>query len=215
MFIELVQSLRCLRPHEDAWLVATFVQAGARHVIEGWLGCPVCATEYPVEQGVAHFGTPEHPGARLPSLPVAAESPDGERAMRLAAMLHLVGEGGVVLLEGAWAVLSPPLAAMVQVQQLLVNPPAAEFRPGTSSIRVAGALPVASGALRAAAISADSSVPLDAVVRALQPRSRLVAPAVLPLPHGVTEMARDDSFWVAERSVRAPRLVPLGRAAQG
>ena len=214
MFIELVQSLRCLRDHEDSWLVATFVQSGARHVIEGWLGCPVCGTEYPVTHGVAHFGTPAAPGQPLP--PVASSSapaPDGDRALRLAAMLHLVGEGGVVLLEGEWGTLSPTLGALVHVQQLLVNPPAAEFRPGTSVIRVEGALPVSAGALRAAAVSEGAQVPIEAVVRALQPGGRLVAPHTTPLPEGVTEVARDDSVWVAERSASAPpRLVALGRA---
>jgi hypothetical protein len=40
---------------------------------------------------------------------------------------------------------------------------------------------------------------LDAAVRALRPRGRLVAPADAPLPGGVAELARDAEHWVAER----------------
>ncbi|MDF1505354.1 hypothetical protein, partial [Roseisolibacter sp. H3M3-2] len=54
---------------------------------------------------------------------------------------------------------------------------------------------------------------LAAALRAPRHRGRLVAPAAAPLPDGVTELARDDAHWVAERdAVVASDVVPLRRA---
>ena len=61
MFVELVDALRCVRPHEDAWLVAATRRTEHRHILDGVLGCPVCRTEYPVRDGVADF-RPVRPG---------------------------------------------------------------------------------------------------------------------------------------------------------
>jgi hypothetical protein len=46
----------------------------------------------------------------------------------------------------------------------------------------------------------------------VKPKGRVVAPAEVPLPDGVRELARDGRHWVGERqAVPAPALVQLGR----
>jgi len=55
MFIELVDSLRCLTPHEETWLVASVAEMSGRHIIDGRLGCPICRRSYPVREGVGIF----------------------------------------------------------------------------------------------------------------------------------------------------------------
>ena len=55
MFIELVDSLRCIVPHDDTWLVASVGRMDGRHVIDGTLGCPVCHRQFPIRDGAAWF----------------------------------------------------------------------------------------------------------------------------------------------------------------
>ena len=50
-----------------------------------------------------------------------------------------------------------------------------------------------------------------ALERQLAPGGRLVAPADAPVPNGVTELARDERQWVAERDA-VPALAELRRA---
>src|SRR5688500_15721807 len=94
MFIELIDLLRCTRPHEDSWLVATFHEIRERYVVEGLLSCPVCGARYAITTELASFGY-----AR-PAPDAIAES--DEEGVRVAALLKLI-EPGVVLLEGSWA----------------------------------------------------------------------------------------------------------------
>ena len=55
MFLELVDSLRCVRAHEDSWLVARADELVARHIVRGALGCPICEARYAVRNGIADF----------------------------------------------------------------------------------------------------------------------------------------------------------------
>ena len=55
MFIELIDALRCVQPHEPTWLVASIERAEGRYIERGVLGCPICRAEYPVIDGVADF----------------------------------------------------------------------------------------------------------------------------------------------------------------
>ena len=63
MFIELIDQLRCINPHEDTWLVASFKTVSNRFVLEGSLGCPACSAQYPIRDGIADFSA----GLELPS----------------------------------------------------------------------------------------------------------------------------------------------------
>src|SRR5437868_1403297 len=117
MFIELVDALRCPNAHEDSWLVASTAQMDARHIVNGTLGCPVCAAEFPVRAGVVDFrqGTS--------GLRAAAVAGDAETAMRLAALMNLTDASGFAVLCGAWGSHAQELAAIVDTPIVLVDPP--------------------------------------------------------------------------------------------
>ena len=67
------------------------------------------------------------------------------------------------------------------------------------------ALPLAAGSARGVAVD-DEIQPerLQSALEVLTAGGRIVAPIALPIPSGVTELARDDRHWVAER-MPAPR----------
>ena len=220
MFIELVDQLRCVRAHEDSWLVAASRRMSGRHIVDGELGCPVCEARYPVRAAVADFRTDGVAPAAAASASVAGDPvPDAEAAMRLAALLALDEVRAPVVLVGAWGALAPLLLAMAPAVYLVVNPPAPmDERPEISALLAAGALPLAAGAAHGVALdvaaAADDGLVAGAV-RALRGGGRLVAPSSAPLPPGVRELARDERHWVAERDAAASAPVALRRAPPG
>jgi uncharacterized protein YbaR (Trm112 family) len=217
VFVDLVDALRCPRPHAESWLVAAAYRTQGRVIVEGTLGCPECGAEYPIHGGVAHFGAADlgEPGVVSTATgdTVDPEARAGE-AMRLAALLHLDGPGGLVVLGGGWGAVADALLELVEARLVLVEPPG-EPVPREPVAAVRGAwLPVAGAQARGVALDAATAEPerLAAAVRALRPRGRLVAPAGAALPEGVRELARDARHWVAERdAVPASGIVQLGR----
>jgi hypothetical protein len=216
MFIEFVESLRCLRAHEDSWLVAAADRMAGRSIVEGRLGCPVCRAEYPIVGGVAYFGVPV-PAAGAPAAPVPREDAadvDPDLVLRAAALLGLADPGGTAVLGGRWGPAAGGLRELAAVHCLLVDPP---YEVGTSDglsvVRTAGRLPLAAGSVRGVALDEASSTPaaLDDSVRALRARGRLVAPARSAVPAGVRELARDARHWVAEREAAPTAPVKLAR----
>ena len=209
MFIELVDTLRCLEPHEESWLVASSDRMVARHIVEGTLGCPVCRASYPIHDGVVDFRR----GEGMPAPPASPASE--EAATRLAALLGLSDAQGFAVLMGAWGTHALAMRSLVECPLVLVDPPAdVEAAPGLSLLRTDGALPLAPGASRGIAIdstdlSGVSAVRVASAVRATRARGRLVGHASLPLPAEVHELARDESVWVAEREALASPLVAL------
>jgi uncharacterized protein YbaR (Trm112 family) len=198
MFIELVDALRCPNAHEESWLVAAARRMEARHIVEGTLGCPVCAAEYPIHHGVADFRrTPAPVGA-------ARTAADADTAARLAALLDLTDAGGFAVILGEWGVHAALLQALAETPLLLVNPPAdVEGAPGISVLRCDDVLPLAAAAARGTAISEASPALVDAATRMTKAGGRLVAPVSIPVPDGVRELARDGAWWVGERE-KAP-----------
>lgn len=189
MFIELIDVLRCTRPHEDSWLVAAFHELRERDVIEGLLSCPVCNARYPVTKGVAWFDV--EPGTAGPS--AAAPRTDG---MRVAAYLNLV-EPGVVLLGGAWAGTADPVTGLGNTVIALNS--AGASAPRVSGVRCDTIVPLAQECLDGIAL--DSAVPelVETGARALKIGARMVAPAGAAVPDGLVEIARDASYWIAAR----------------
>ena len=199
MFVELIDALRCPRPHPpgtpETWLVAATHRADGRCIVDGVLGCPICRAEYTVRGGVADFG-----GARDTA---GSDAPTANvEAIHLAAFLNLATPGGIIAVGGAWDAALDGLADLTDVRALVVEP-AHPFTPRDPLGALVGAeLPVAASALRGVALDAATATPtrLTASVRALRPAGRLVAPARAPVPAGVRELARDAAFWVAERT---------------
>jgi hypothetical protein len=125
--------------------------------------------------------------------------------MRVAALLALGDPGGVVMLMGRWAASAPALEAMVPgTQFLLVNPLAPVF-PFASVVRTGQVLPIASGAIRAAAFDSAgvSRLTPGEAARVVRTGGRVLAPAGEPVPDGIAELARDDAQWVGERRAEA------------
>jgi hypothetical protein len=204
MFIELVDALRCPNPHEESWLVATAERMVARHIVDGMIGCPICGAEFPVRRGVVDFR--RGPAGLLPP----SEPPAAEQAMRIAALLALSDASGFAVLAGTWTVHTPLLLGMVETPLVLVDPPEdVEGEPGVSVIRCDGPLPLAAGAARGVAIDAGPSPRIASAVRATRVTGRVMAPASVPVPDGLRELARDDTTWVAERETLDSPLIRL------
>lgn len=210
MFVELIESLRCPREHDEAPLVASATRTEARHIVEGILGCPVCGAEFPVTDGVACFGEPAEP--------TEPESPSAEAAMRLAALLELTDARGFAILCGRWGAQADQIRRLADTALVLVNPPPGFGGEAAGIIRTRDVLPFAASSARAAALDAGMSEALvESAVGAVRAGGRVMGPIALALPVGVTEIVRDDRDWVGEKAGspdRAPRLIPLARATR-
>lgn len=204
MFIELVDALRCPVAHEESWLVAAAVRMEARHIVHGTLGCPVCAAEYPIRDGVVDMR--RAPG-RAPAAHAASSADD---AMRIAALLDLSDAQGFAVLLGSWGSHAAHLSFVAEVPLVLIDPPTElTGSPGVSVIRCDGPLPLAEGAARAMAIDAGDAGRVASAIRATRAKGRILAPAHVPVPGGVTELARDEATWVGERAASTSPLVTL------
>ena len=219
MFIELVDALRCVRPHEPTWLVVSIERAEERHIMRGVLGCPICRAEYPIVGGVADFrggGGGSEAGNDSRPLPAATRTP-----LEAAAMLDLADPGGFVVLAGWWASVARPLTSLVEgVHILVVNPVFALVGGvGVSVIVTDGELPLRGGVTRGVALDEvhGSTAFIASAAAALRAGGRLVAPAGVEVPDGLTELARDEAHWVGVARGAHSGVVQLarGRAPRG
>lgn len=197
MFIELVDVLRCPNAHEETWLVLAADEIDGRDVMAGTLGCPTCHAEFPIRAGIAHFDNGSAPRARsLPS--------DEDEAVRLAALLDLTDARGYAILIGETGSHAPRLRELTDVQLMLVDPPPGirmgAGLSGLTSTTGSHVLPLAPESARALAVDSHATPELlESVLTAVEPGGRVLAPVSLTLPDGLTEMARDDRHWLAER----------------
>jgi len=200
MFIELVDTLRCPKPHEESWLVLSARTLEARHVRDGTLGCPVCLAEYPIRDGVADFRSAEGGGGGEQGTPSVVASIEADY---LAAMMDLSDPKGFAVLVGAWCARATDLLESSDAPPLiLVDPPVGvEMQPGLSGVRCDGELPLAAAAARAVAVDTSDAARVRSAARATRVGGRVVAPADAPLPDGVRELARDERVWVGAREV--------------
>lgn len=218
MFIELVDALRCLNDHEESWLVAAVTRFEGRYIDQGSLGCPVCRAEYHIERGAADFRGPGAAGQVLEESGHLRESrairvDHADEVLRIRALLDLSEAGGTIALAGQAAALASAIEDEADVNVLVVNPgAAAEHRAGRSTLLVRDAIPLARGSLRGAVIGEDQASPamLSGLASALRVGGRLVAPAAVPVPFGMEELARDDRQWVAVKRDAASAPVQLG-----
>jgi hypothetical protein len=169
-----------------------------RHIVEGQLGCPVCEATYRIDGGDVLFS----PRTSL----AAGPSDEVTDVLRTAAMLNLADPGGVVLLVGNWDAYADALSTVVDAHILVLDPMAVQAQ--ASTVYAGGTVPLAAGAVRAAATDTP-----DRVVRAVKPGGRIVAPVTAPVPAGVKELARDDQYWVGETTA-APTRLTLGASAR-
>ena len=215
MFSELVDTLRCLEPHEESWLVAVAHRVAGRYIIEGTLGCPVCRARYPIVDGVAAFTRGETPPAAA-AAPRAEGEPSegepGEDALKLAAMLDLTDPRGYALLVGEWGRLAPALRDAAPVSTIAVNAPVAlDGVDRAAALRTIERVPVARGSARGLAIDAASRALLASALAAVRPGGRVVGEVALPVPDEVEELARDDRHWVGALRGSGGPLLQLSR----
>lgn len=200
MFIELVDSLRCVEAHDDTWLVAAVTRMDGRHISEGLLGCPICRREYPIRDGIGWFSRSPIDPVRLTSI---FASTDTDRVMRAGALLGLTDAGGVVVLDDGWADCAEGLAGLGPSHVVTLNARVGDATEQVSMLVVDDRLPFARAGVRAVALGSESSAIrlIGSATDAVRGRGRLIAPIALPVPDGVTELARDDSVWVGERAI--------------
>ena len=211
MFIELVDVLRCVRPHEDSWLVLSASKMEDRQVIDGELGCPVCRARYPIREGAVYFDFAVHRAVQL-SFSDPARLPDA--AFRIAALLGLAEPGGIVVVAGGFVVLASQLAMIAGDTQIvclnpIVTAPASASISGLHSERT---IPLASASCRGIAVESACATDawLEECVRVLKVGGRLMAPVGATVPAEMKELARDDEAWVAERTTASSGLVSIG-----
>ena len=210
MFIEMIDSLRCVNDHDETWLVASFREVANRFVIEGTLGCPICSAEYQISNGVADFTL----GARAPDHANERETAEHSReelATRAGAFLDATQPGVTIVLGGLWSLGAAELAQMADVRVIALNPP-----PGVHEservgvVRIAGRIPLAQSSAHGVALDEwfDPEI-VEAARRVVKPGGRVVGPASFPHPTDATVLAHDDAYWVAEKPVE---MIPLQRA---
>lgn len=205
MFIELVELLRCVREHDESWLVASIGEMKERFIRAGTLGCPVCGEEYPIVDGVVDFGGDQHRNATpAPSL----EADD--LAIRAGAFLNVAGGGGVIALGGEWANAAASLTDTLDVRVIAVNAPdgVAESQ-AVGLIRSRERIPLAASSCAGVALDPTfGAESLTSAVRAVRPGGRVVGAAGNKLPAGLTLLAEDERCWVAEKP---PEITTLRR----
>ena len=207
MYIELLDILRCTVDHRQIPLVTAIIDRDGRFVVNAVMGCPVCRQEYPIENGVALFGS--HGGSEAEHGETTDEA-DPELAVRVAAFLN-PPDAAVVALIGEWAPTSAAVAEMTGTRVFAVNSPVPlEESERVGVLRAARRLPFAADSLRGIAIGEGgwSGRDVEAAAGALAAGGRMVLPVSIELPAGLDEVAHDDAIRVAEK--RGP-LVALHR----
>lgn len=211
MYIELVDSLRCVEAHEETWLVAAVTRMDGRHIVDGTLGCPICRREYAVRGGVGWFSA-GRPAETSASLTNPAPPADEDETIRAAALLGLTDAGGIVVLGGSWTRHADAVARLGASHVVVLNADAtASSNQEVSSLVVDDVLPFGTATVRAIAVDGSLATPalLDSAVQKLRSRGRLVAPSSVNTSAGVTELARDETDWVGERTVATSAPISL------
>jgi len=212
MFIELLDLLRCTRPHDDTWLVASFNTVANRFVEEAKLGCPTCSAHYWIRGGVADFSD----GVALPDCEhdrSAASHRREELATRAGAYLDVTEPGATVVLGGVWAYAAQELSEMAQVRVLALNPPSVvKESESVGLLRVASDIPLAAGSVLGVALDAWFPAKIvESAVKVVRPGGRVVGPSNIETPSELAVLAHDERYWVAQKS---PEVIPIRRASR-
>jgi hypothetical protein len=210
VFIEMLDLLRCVNPHEDTWLVASLKAISNRFVLDGTLGCPVCHAQYSIRNGVADFRQSGDSARAAPEHFPLSYSRD-ELAVRMGAFLNATEPGATLVLGGSWAEAAQEVSVMTETRVLALNPATAvEESETVGLLRVSVEIPLAAGSALGVALDETFSPEIIAsAVEVVRPGGRIVGPASLAPPPGLAVLARDERHWVAEK---APEIVPLLRA---
>lgn len=193
MFIELTDHLRCPASHDEQFLILMPDEIAERDVIRGSLSCPVCHRTYPIEDGVARFGSGASP----------ASAPSALTGEGILALLGLGSPGGYAALVGASARAAPELASLLPgVALVLVNAPAAVPSVPLSSRLTAPRLPVKAGTMRGVVLGAGAASDeawVEEAIRAVLPGNRVVGEGEAPVHPELELAASIPGCWVGTR----------------
>ena len=212
MFIELIDLLRCIRPHDDTWLVASFNKVNHRFVEEAKLGCPSCSAEYWIRGGVADFSG-EIVLAECDDERKAASHRREELATRAGAYLEATEPGATVVLGGLWAYAAQELSEMAELKVIAINAPS-EVKESemVGLVRVGSEIPLAAGSVLGVAVDAWFPANIfESAVRVVRPGGRIVGPIANKAPSELSILAHDDKYWVAQK---APEVITISRASR-
>lgn len=203
MFIELTDHLRCPADHPEQFLVLMPAQMDGRQVTEGVLGCPVCNRSFPIEKGIARFGSSGIPRSGGRTGPGAPDEPQLDAAA-LVALLGLGSPGGYMVLVGSFGALAPQLVEELNgVALVLVNSDAdTGDLPFVSSLR-APTLPLKGASMRGVALGpgfAGDKSWIAAAARAVLPGNRVVGQGPEPEQSDLEIAASAGGCWVGVRA---------------
>lgn len=209
MFIEAIDKLRCVKAHEDSWLVAKFVEMRDRDFWEGELGCPVCEARYPVQGGVVYF-SPIRAKNNSDSFQSAGMP---EELFALAAMLDLSAPERTIVLCDEWCGFAPSLSDISEPHIFTINSqlsaaPSECVYPVVSE----SAIPLGKESVDAVALAAAAAGSMvKSAVEVLKEGGRLIGKTGTSVPSGVVLLASDDHNWVAQKQ---GAFIPLRRASR-
>lgn len=202
MHVELADLFRCMQPHADSWLVLAADHTQRRVVFDGTLGCPVCGAEYRIADGVTYFGTAHPVNASAPAEARVHAATDDEQSMRAAALLHATDASATLGFVGASLASVRAVQGIVPARCIAFDAPDAHdarrwyaASDAPLAVMVGGSQALARGALSGLWLAPGTVMHAEP----LRARGRLVASVDRAVPDDFTELARDDTLWVAER----------------
>ncbi len=211
VFIELIDLLRCIKPHEDTWLVASFRQVTNRIVLEGTLGCPICSAQYEISEGVVDFTGGDSIADRDTDRAHASHRRE-ELATRAGAYLDATQPGTTIVLGGLWTYAAQDLAEMADVRVIALNAPSdVKETERVGLLRIAQRIPLASSSAHGVALDAwFNAASIDDALRVVRPAGRVVGPTSIPAAESAVVLAHDEHYWVGEKP---PEMVSLRRTS--
>jgi uncharacterized protein YbaR (Trm112 family) len=216
VYFELTDLLTCPRCGPAFGLVLLVEEVEERRVKRGWLGCPNCRHDYPVENGVADLRRdPGTPGAPRPAF-------EGEDlALKIVALSGLADERDYLLLDERLAhsaVAVVELAPELEVIVVRTTPDELTEQHGISRVLSDGRFPLVEHRLRGVAIAPGANRELvAAAARHVTTGGRLVLfdAADVDLDEaecaGLTVVAAEGGTAVAERKSDPVVVVKPGK----
>ena len=218
MRVEIIELLRCPEAHEPSALVTVAFTRDGDRLLSGELGCPVCGAAYSLRDGAVWL---VHEGARTHDADVVSR-PDGNAppvdrrdAEGTAALLDLSEPGMRTVLCGAYGTVAAALVDMTGARCVAIGGAAERGLPAeVDQVRMLSRarLPFADTCIDALAVDATYAALLADAARVVRVDGRVLAPSHLPVPHGLKELARDATEWVAVVLPRSTAPVGLRRA---
>jgi hypothetical protein len=206
VFIEIAEYLRCPEAHQDTFCVVAPAEMVGRMVVRGLVGCPVCRREYAIADGVVHFG-PTASGESATSPAPAAEHGPARDPVAVAALLGLIGPGGLVVLIGSAVGLAGSLATLLEgVHFVGVNAPLGASTSSRLSLLVhPHRIPLRHSVARGVVLGAEASCEpwWTEGARVLLPGRRLVAIAERAGGEDLVQLASGAGLWVGEKRSRS------------